>query len=85
MYVRVRPPAQNLEQGVDDAPCVEVTSSTSLVLHSKPDPKTFSFDHVANTNTTQVWKLGSVQTTNHARPQHDHAWLSESTYGGLSV
>ena len=54
VYVRVRPPAKNLESDVDNSPCLEVTSGTSLVLQSKPDPKTFSFDHVANVNTTQV-------------------------------
>ena len=54
MYVRVRPPAKNLESDVDRTPCLEVTSGNTVVLQSKPDPKTFSYDHVADINTTQV-------------------------------
>lgn len=54
VYVRVRPPAKNLENGVDRMPCIEVTSANSIQLLSKPDPKTFSYDHVADINTMQV-------------------------------
>jgi len=54
VYVRVRPPAKNLENGVDSMPCIEVTSANSIQLLSKPDPKTFSYDHVADINTMQV-------------------------------
>ncbi|XP_031571962.1 kinesin-like protein KIF15 isoform X2 [Actinia tenebrosa] len=60
VYVRVRPPAKNLENGVDRQPCVEVTSANTLVLQSKPDPKTFSFDHVADINTMQEEVFGAV-------------------------
>ncbi|XP_048576584.1 kinesin-like protein KIF15 isoform X2 [Nematostella vectensis] len=60
VYVRVRPPAENLESGVDRTPCIEVTSANSLLLHSRPEPKTFSFDHVADTNTMQEEVFGAV-------------------------
>ena len=54
VYVRIRPPAKTLEQDVDHSLCLEATSSKSLVLFSKPEPKQFSYDHVADMNTTQV-------------------------------
>ena len=54
VYVRVRPPDKHLETDVDRTPCLEVTSGNTIVLQSKPDPKNFSFDHVADVNTTQV-------------------------------
>ena len=54
VYVRIRPPAKTLEQDVDHSLCLEATSSKSLVLYSKPEPKQFSYDHVADMNTTQV-------------------------------
>ena len=60
VYVRVRPPAKNLETDVDRTPCLDVTSGNTVVLQSKPDPKTFSFDHVADINTTQVTTILQV-------------------------
>ena len=57
VYVRIRPPAKTLEQDVDHSLCLEATSSKSLVLYSKPEPKHFSYDHVADMNTTQVWTV----------------------------
>ena len=54
VFVRVRPPDPHLESEIDEAPCLEVTSSSSLTVHSKPEPKHFTFDHVANMHTTQV-------------------------------
>lgn len=54
VYVRVRPPSKHLETDVDRTPCLEVTSGNTVVLYSKPDAKNFSFDHVADINTTQV-------------------------------
>lgn len=55
VYVRVRPPDKHLETDLDATPCLEVTSGNTVVLQSKPDPKSFSFDHVADINTTQVF------------------------------
>lgn len=54
VFVRVRPPDPHLESEIDEAPCLEVTSPSSLTVHSKPEPKHFTFDHVANMHTTQV-------------------------------
>lgn len=54
VYARVRPPDKHLETDVDRTPCLEVTSGNTVVLHSKPDAKNFSFDHVADINATQV-------------------------------
>ena len=54
VYVRVRPPDKHLETDLDSTPCLEVTSGNTVVLQSKPDPKNFSFDHVADINATQV-------------------------------
>ena len=60
VYVRVRPPDKHLETDVDRTPCLEVTSGNTIVLQSKPDPKNFSFDHVADINTTQVICVGHL-------------------------
>lgn len=57
VYVRVRPPDKHLETDVDRTPCLEVTSGNTVVLQSKPDPKNFSFDHVADINATQVFRI----------------------------
>ena len=53
VYVRVRPP-ESYANEIDHKPCLEVTSRTSLTLFSKPDPKVFTYDQVADPNTTQV-------------------------------
>ncbi|XP_020614830.1 kinesin-like protein KIF15 isoform X3 [Orbicella faveolata] len=60
VYVRVRPPDKHLETDVDRTPCLEVTSGNTVVLQSKPDPKNFSFDHVADINATQEEVFGAV-------------------------
>ncbi|XP_028392417.1 kinesin-like protein KIF15 isoform X2 [Dendronephthya gigantea] len=52
VYVRVRPPDSYANE-IDHKPCLEVTSRTSLTLFSKPDPKVFTYDQVADPNTTQ--------------------------------
>ena len=54
VFVRVRPPDPNLEGEVGQGVCLDVTSDTTLTMHSKPDLKVFTFDHVADRNTTQV-------------------------------
>ncbi|KAL9974095.1 hypothetical protein ACROYT_G011096 [Oculina patagonica] len=60
VYVRVRPPSKHLETDLDSTPCLEVTSGNTVVLQSKPDPKNFSFDHVADINATQEEVFGAV-------------------------
>ena len=55
VFVRVRPPDPNLEEGcLNHAHCLEVNSTTSLSMQSRPEPKVFTFDHVAGMHTTQV-------------------------------
>lgn len=61
VFVRIRP----LTEGSGSADgeqnlCLSLLSSTTLRLHSNPEPKIFTFDHVADMDTTQVmkfWKL----------------------------
>lgn len=60
VFVRVRPPDPNLEGDLDHAHCVDVTSATSLGMQSRPEPKVFTFDHVAGMHTTQVLPVTHV-------------------------
>uniref|UniRef100_A0A8C8VL42 Kinesin family member 15 n=1 Tax=Pelusios castaneus TaxID=367368 RepID=A0A8C8VL42_9SAUR len=59
--VRVRPPSEGsaLADG-DQGLCLSVLSSNTLRLHSKPESKIFTFDHVANMDTTQESVFSSV-------------------------
>jgi len=52
--VRVRPPDPNMESDLHRGICLDVTSDTTLMVYSKPDPKVFTFDHVADKTATQV-------------------------------
>ncbi|NWS88382.1 KIF15 protein, partial [Toxostoma redivivum] len=54
VFVRVRPPSDRpaLTSG-DHGLCLSVLSSNTIRLHSKPEPKIFTFDYVANMETTQ--------------------------------
>ncbi len=54
MFVRVRPPDPHLESELDRSACLDVTSQVSITVHCKPEPKVFTFDHVAGIETTQV-------------------------------
>lgn len=54
VFVRVRPPDPALETNLDSSACLHVTTATALTVHSKPEPKVFTFDHVADMHTTQV-------------------------------
>ncbi|XP_010140802.1 PREDICTED: kinesin-like protein KIF15, partial [Buceros rhinoceros silvestris] len=61
VYVRVRPPSEGTaltdgEQGL----CLSVLSANTIRLHSKPEPKIFTFDYVANMETTQESVFSSV-------------------------
>ncbi|NXU47872.1 KIF15 protein, partial [Turnix velox] len=54
VYVRVRPPTDGTVLGDgDQSLCLSVLSSNTIRLHSKPEPKIFTFDYVANMETTQ--------------------------------
>ncbi|NWS70265.1 KIF15 protein, partial [Crotophaga sulcirostris] len=61
VYVRVRPPSEGtaLTDG-DQGLCLSVLSSKTIRLHSKPEPKIFTFDYVANMETTQESVFSSV-------------------------
>ncbi|KAI1242912.1 Kinesin-like protein KIF15, partial [Lamprotornis superbus] len=54
VFVRVRPPSDRpaLTSG-DHGLCLSVLSSNTIRLHSKPEPKIFTFDYVASMETTQ--------------------------------
>ncbi|XP_034986014.2 kinesin-like protein KIF15 [Zootoca vivipara] len=59
VFVRVRP----LEGGTvpaDNGLCLSVLSSNTIRLNSKPEPKIFTFDHVADVDTTQESVFSSV-------------------------
>ncbi|XP_078338905.1 kinesin-like protein KIF15 isoform X1 [Crassostrea virginica] len=53
VFVRIRPPdSYDNDRGCQ--PCVSVNDNkTAVIVHSKPDPKTFTFDHVADHQDTQ--------------------------------
>ncbi|NXQ64183.1 KIF15 protein, partial [Anthoscopus minutus] len=61
VFVRVRPPSDRtaLTDG-DHGLCLSVLSSNTIRLHSKPEPKIFTFDYVANMETTQESVFSSV-------------------------
>ncbi|XP_074201162.1 kinesin-like protein KIF15 isoform X4 [Camelus bactrianus] len=61
VFVRIRPPTEG--SGSADGEqnlCLSVLSSTTLRLHSNPEPKTFTFDHVADMDTTQESMFSTV-------------------------
>eukprot|EP00794_Sanderia_malayensis_P018958 gene18958-20864_t len=60
VYVRIRPSVKTLDQDIEHSLCLEATSAKSLVLYSKPEPKQFSYDHVADMNTTQEEVFSTV-------------------------
>ncbi|XP_007437595.1 kinesin-like protein KIF15-A, partial [Python bivittatus] len=61
VYIRVRPPSEGTTVADrDNGLCLSVLSSNSIRLHSKPEPKIFIFDNVADANTTQESVFSSV-------------------------
>ncbi|XP_067910518.1 kinesin-like protein KIF15 isoform X2 [Heterodontus francisci] len=62
VYVRVRPPAKSTELFTDGdhGLCLAVTSSNTIRLSSKPEPKIFTYDHVADMDTTQEAVFSAV-------------------------
>uniref|UniRef100_A0A8C8CP31 Kinesin motor domain-containing protein n=1 Tax=Oncorhynchus tshawytscha TaxID=74940 RepID=A0A8C8CP31_ONCTS len=56
VFVRVRPLTQGtgLTTDGDQGLCLTVTSPNTIRLHSKPEPRTFTYDHVADMDITQV-------------------------------
>ncbi|XP_006868897.1 PREDICTED: kinesin-like protein KIF15 [Chrysochloris asiatica] len=61
VFVRVRPPAEGPASAEGEQNlCLSVLSSTTLRLHSNPEPKTFTFDHVADMDVTQESVFSTV-------------------------
>ncbi|XP_057561567.1 kinesin-like protein KIF15 isoform X2 [Hippopotamus amphibius kiboko] len=61
VFVRIRPPTEG--SGSADGEqnlCLSALSSTTLRLHSNPEPKIFMFDHVADMDTTQESMFSTV-------------------------
>ncbi len=56
VFVRVRPLTQGtgLTTDGDQSLCLTVTSPNTIRLLSKPEPRTFTYDHVADMDTSQV-------------------------------
>ena len=54
VFVRVRPPGTP-ECEFDHGTCLDGdNTNNAIIMHSKPDPKVFTFDHVADVHATQV-------------------------------
>ncbi|KAM5156745.1 kinesin-like protein KIF15 [Mantella aurantiaca] len=54
VFVRIRPPVDgSLGSDGDQGLCLSVLSPNMIRLHSKPEPKVFTFDNVANMDATQ--------------------------------
>uniref|UniRef100_A0A8C4GT72 Kinesin motor domain-containing protein n=1 Tax=Dicentrarchus labrax TaxID=13489 RepID=A0A8C4GT72_DICLA len=62
VFVRVRPVTQGtgLTTDGDQSMCLTVTSSNTIRLLSKPEPRTFTYDHVADMDTSQDSVFSSV-------------------------
>lgn len=62
VFVRVRPLTQGtgLTTDGDHSLCLNVTSPNTIRLLSKPEPRTFIYDHVADMDTTQDAVFSSV-------------------------
>uniref|UniRef100_A0A671LSF9 Kinesin-like protein n=1 Tax=Sinocyclocheilus anshuiensis TaxID=1608454 RepID=A0A671LSF9_9TELE len=62
VFVRVRPLTQGsgLTTDGDRSLCLTVTSPHTVRLHCKPEPRTFTYDHVADMNTSQEEVFSSV-------------------------
>ncbi|XP_071767078.2 kinesin-like protein KIF15 [Centroberyx gerrardi] len=62
VFVRVRPLTQGtgLTTDGDQGLCLTVTSPNTIRLHSKPEPRTFTYDHVADMDTSQDSVFSSV-------------------------
>ncbi|KAA0724089.1 Kinesin-like protein KIF15-A [Triplophysa tibetana] len=62
VFVRVRPLTQGtgLTTDGDHNLCLTVTSPQTVRLHCKPEPRNFTYDHVADMNTSQEEVFSSV-------------------------
>ncbi|XP_065913181.1 kinesin-like protein KIF15-B isoform X2 [Dysidea avara] len=53
VIVRVRPPDQRVAVDVEHGLCLQVHDARTIVMHTKPEHRVFTFDHVAGMETTQ--------------------------------
>ncbi|KAM8758534.1 kinesin-like protein KIF15 isoform 2-T2 [Rhynchonycteris naso] len=61
VFLRIRPPSEGSGSADGDQNlCLSVLSSSTVRLHSNPEPKTFTFDHVAGMDTTQESVFSTV-------------------------
>ncbi|KAM3929381.1 kinesin-like protein KIF15 [Leptodactylus fuscus] len=62
VFLRIRPPVDGSLVGGDgdQGLCLSVLTPKTIRLHSKPEPKIFTFDHVANMDATQESVFSSV-------------------------
>ena len=56
--MRVRPPDQQVTSDVENSLCLEVHDARTILMHTKPEHRVFTFDHVAGMDTTQVMNNG---------------------------
>lgn len=62
VIVRVRPPDQHITSELESSLCLEVHDARTILMHTKPEHRVFTFDHVAGMDTTQVMNvITSVQ------------------------
>ncbi|XP_078608781.1 kinesin-like protein KIF15 isoform X2 [Branchiostoma floridae x Branchiostoma japonicum] len=59
VYVRVRPPDEP-DNSYEQSMCLAVQAPNVIVMDCKPDPRRYTFDHVADINTTQEAVFGAV-------------------------
>ncbi|CAH1270481.1 KIF15 [Branchiostoma lanceolatum] len=59
VYVRVRPPDEP-DNSYEQSMCLAVQAPNVIVMDCKPDPRRYTFDHVAAINTTQEAVFGAV-------------------------
>ena len=53
VFVRVRPPCD--DDRIELGSCLTVNSQrNAIIMNSKPEPKVFTYDHIADIYTTQV-------------------------------
>lgn len=59
VFVRVRPLTQGtgLTTDGDQGLCLTVTSPNTIRLLTKPEPRTFTYDHVADMDISQVGSM----------------------------
>lgn len=80
VYVRVRPPNEReTESGFRS--CVKVDKEArAVIIDTKPDAKTFTYDHVAGADSTQVWMLFEIRTLLQNHSRHPFCGMQEEVF-----